>query len=136
PFLFREDSEILNDLTWFLRQEWQDLVHNRRKEPLSLKANVNHQRVSIPGGSNDADDERHMLLVNVENDGEQDVRDFRLDVEFPSTFLDEGGHALQVPTNKPGMVLYRVANTFHKIDHLYPSDKTPGLISFHYAVLG
>src|SRR5207237_9335488 len=80
--------------------------------------------------------ERDMLLVNVENDGEQDVRDFRLDVEFPSTFLDEGGHALQVPTNKPGMVLYRVANTFHKIDHLYPSDKTPGLISFHYAVLG
>jgi len=136
PFLFREDSEILNDLTSFLRQEWQDLGQHRRKDPLSLKANISHRRESIPGGSKDPADERHMLLVNIENDGEQDARDFQLDVEFPSTFVDEGGHALQVSASKPGTVLYRIANTFHKIEHLYPTGKTPDLISFHYAVLG
>jgi hypothetical protein len=136
PILFRDDSEILRDLTAFLRKEWQDLVHHRQKEALSLKANINHQRVSIPGGSSDPGDERHMLLVNIENDGEQDVRDFRLDVEFPSTFVDEGAHMARVATSKPDTTLFQVANTFYKIDHVYPGNTTEHLIAFHYAVLG
>ncbi len=38
-----------------------------------------------------------MLLVNVENDGEQDATDFRLDVEFPTVFLDGSGYVIQIP---------------------------------------
>jgi hypothetical protein len=137
PVDFVSDSEILEDLTAFLPR-WRVLTLNQPKQGLSLKAIINHQRVSIPGGSSDKDDERHMLMVSVENDGEQDAKDFRLDVEFPATFLDDsGGHALRMGSSKPGSVLYRVANTHRRIEHLYPGDKSPNdLISFHYVVPG
>src|SRR5208282_3484851 len=43
------------------------------------------------------------FLVNVENDGEQDATDFRLDVDFPVAFLDESGHVLRVSSIQPGV---------------------------------
>ncbi len=55
-----------------------------------------------------------MLLVNVENDGEQDATDFRLDVEFPTVFLDGSGYVIQIPLilpaswPLPGWSLFRV----------------------------
>jgi hypothetical protein len=134
PVLFERDEDIIADLTAFL-PAWRTLTQSRRG--LSLKPIISHRRVGIPGGSNDKDDERHMLLASVENDGEEQAREFRLDVEFPSVFIDEGGHALQRQSSKPGYTLYRVPNTHRRIEHFYPGEKAPeDLIAFHYAVRG
>jgi hypothetical protein len=106
-----------------------------RKQPLSLKANLKHQRVAVPGGG---DDERYLLLASVENDGEQDATDFRLDVEIPAFFLDEGGHRLRVEDARPGFPRFQITNKDEacRIEHFYPGDKTKDLIAFHYAVRG
>ena len=101
---------------------------------MSLKANLKFQRVAIPGGG--GDDERYMLVVNVENDGEQDARDFRLDVDFPASFLDGSGYVSQVESSKPGFKRFRITNAERKIEHLYPGDQTDDLISLHYLIRG
>ena len=103
------------------------------QQPLSLKADIKHQRFG--GGG---DDERDILLVSVENDGEQDATDFRLDVDFPASFLDGGGHRLQVQSAIPGFVRFRITNKDEacRREHLYPGDTTQNLISFPYAVRG
>jgi hypothetical protein len=131
PIHFRDDSEILDDLASFL-PSWATLRREHRKEPLSLRANIKHQRVPVPGGG--SGEERYLLLVNVENDGEQDATDFRLDVEFPTAFIDGSGYVIQVPSTKSGVSRFQVTNAFRKIDHLYPSDQTDDLISFYYVV--
>ncbi len=89
-----DDSEILDDLASFL-PTWATLRQEHRKEPLSLKANIKYRRVPVPGGG--SGEQLYMLLVNVENDGEQDATDFRLDVEFPTVFLDGSGYVIQIP---------------------------------------
>jgi len=112
-------------------------VQQHRKEPSSLRANIKHERVPVPGGG--GDDERYRLLVGVENQGEQDATDFKLDVDFPSSFLDEGGHSLKVGSAIPGFERFRITNRHAacQMDHLYPGDKTrDDLIAFHYAVRG
>jgi len=77
------------------------------------------------------------FLVNVENDGEQDATDFRLDVDFPVAFLDESGHVLRVSSIQPGVARFRITNTDRGIGHSYPGDQTPAdLISFYYAIRG
>jgi hypothetical protein len=134
PEVFRDDSEILKNLCSLL-PSWRDLAQRRSKEPLSLKANIHYRRDSAPGGS---DDERYLLMVNVENDGEHDATDFRLDVEFPGMFLDEGGHIANKGATKPGFVLFQVNNKdlAQRVEHLYPSTKTPDILTFHYAIRG
>src|SRR6266581_399319 len=87
PVLFHDDSEILQDLTAFL-PSWRVLAQQLRKDPLSLKANIRHRPVAIAGAG---DDRLYVLMAGVENDGQQDATDFRLDVEFPLTFLDGAG---------------------------------------------
>jgi hypothetical protein len=126
PVLFQDDSEILDDLISFL-PGWRALGRQLRKELLSLKADIKHQRVAIPGGG--GDDERYRLLVNIENDGEQDATDFRLDVDFPTAFLDEGGHALRVASAIPGFERFQITNVKRGVEHLYPGDKVDDLIS-------
>jgi hypothetical protein len=133
PVRFDNDSDILDDLTSFLNS-WRELGQQHRIEPLSLKANIKHQRVAIPGGG--GDDERYMLLVSVENDGEQDANDFRLDVDFPSALVDGSGYVIQVPSTKPGFARFQVASKARGIEHLYPGDQTGDLITFHYAITG
>jgi hypothetical protein len=131
PVLFREGSEILRDLGALL-PSWRALTQEK-KEPLSLKANIRRRRVNVPGGG---DDERYMLLVGIENDGELDATDFRLDVEFPETFLDEGGHMARIATAKLGVALFAKNNKDSRIEHLYPGAEVEGIISFHYAIRG
>jgi hypothetical protein len=94
--------------------------------------------VSIPGGDGGRGDERYLLMVNIENDGEQDATDFRLDVEFPGAFLDEGGHVAKKGAAKPGYTMFQVSNenVHPRIDHFYPGTKTPDILTFHYAILG
>ena len=100
---------------------------------MSLKANIKHERVAIPGGG--GDDERYVLIVNVENEGEEDATDFRLDVDFPATFLDEGAHVRRVASTKPGFERFQITNAAQRIEHLYPGDQTD-LIAFHYVIRG
>ncbi len=105
------------------------------KQPLSLKANVKHRRLPVPGGG---DDELYQLLVSVENDGELDVTDFRLDVEIPAPFLDASGYRLQVQSVTEGFARFQITNRDPalQIGHLYPGDQTKDLIVFNYAVRG
>jgi hypothetical protein len=77
------------------------------KQQLSLKPNVRHQRLSVPGGG---DDELYMLLAGVENDGGLGATDFQLEVEIPAHFLDGGGHRLQAQSERPGFALFRITN--------------------------
>lgn len=102
---------------------------------MSLKANIKHQRVPVPGGG---DDERYLLLVGVENDGEQDATDFRLDVEIPAHFLDEAGHKLRVEDARPGFARFQIKNSDEpcRLEHFYPGDRTKDLIAFHCAIRG
>lgn len=131
PTTFRNDTEILDDLKVFL-PEWRALTR-QHKESLSLKANIKHRQVPIPGGG--GDDERFQLLVSVENDGEKDVSDFRLTVDFPERFHDEGNHARRVQSREPGYVRYQTTNTEQEIGHLYPTDETrEDFIAFHYKI--
>jgi hypothetical protein len=132
PTIFRDESEILQDLRSIL-PSWHALAREVRTEPLSLKPNFQHRRVAVPGGG---DDQRYMLLVGIENDCTQDVTDFRLDVEFPASFLDEGGHLARVNSTTPGMELFRVNSKQRGIEHVYPGDQISDLISLHYAVRG
>jgi hypothetical protein len=133
PKIFRDDTEILKDLATLL-PDWRSLAQQRLREPLSLKANIHHQRVPVPGGG---DAERYLLMVNVENDGEHDATDFRLDVEFPGMFLDGGGHVAQKGTGKPGFVLFQVNEKGpQRVEHIYPSTSTPYILTFHYAIQG
>ena len=132
PMLFHDDAEILNDLELFL-PGWRTLAERPPKEALSLKANVRYHRVATPGGG---EDERYMLMVGVENDGEQDATDFRLDVEFPANFVDESGHIARKNTSKPGIALFQVYNKDRHIEHLYPGDQIPDVLTFHYAIRG
>jgi hypothetical protein len=108
----------------------------RIKEPLSLRAIIEHRRAGVfplPGGGSD---ERFELLASVENDGEQDATDFRLDVEIPGEFLDGGGHRLQAGSINPGFARFEITNLDEavRLTHLYPGAKTKPLITFNYAV--
>ncbi len=132
PVSFNEDSEILQDLSSLL-PSWRGLAKQQRKDPLSLKANIQHRRVPIPGGG---EDERYMLMVSLENDGEKDATDFQLDVEFPDRFLDEAGHVARKGTSKPGVALFSVSSKDRQLGHLYPGAHTPDILSFHYAIRG
>lgn len=131
PVPFQTDAYVLQDLTSFL-PSWSSLGEHRRKEPLSVKANIHHQRQPIPGGSNDPLDERHMLLVGIENDGEQDASDFRLDVEIPGFIVDGSGYSIEKPSRKPGTKLFQVKSEERGIKHLYPSEQIPDLITGVY----
>src|ERR1051326_923569 len=133
PIKFLNDSDVLADLSSFLPM-WGSLGQQQKKEPLSLRAVVKHQRVAIPGGG--TNDERYLLLVAVENDGELDATDFRLDVELPAAFLDGGGYRLQRQSARAGFVKFQITNRDPacQMEHLYPGDTTLDLISFHYAI--
>lgn len=129
PIEFHEDSEILANLTSFL-PAWQYLAQYR-SEPLSLRADVRYVPVPVPGGG---EDQRYKLLVSIENDGERDATDFRLVLDFPSTFVDEGAHRLRVASSKPGVETFCVTNTQRGVEHVYPKTRVEDLISFHYAI--
>jgi hypothetical protein len=131
PKEFVEDSEILDDLATFL-QGWRALGQEKRKDQLSLRARIDHRRVPIPGGG--GDDQRYELRVSIENDGEQDATDFKLTVDFPSGLVDEGAHVLRTRSATPGFERFQVTNVERDMEHLYPGERTPDLITFHYAI--
>jgi hypothetical protein len=104
------------------------LQPNVRKETLSLRANVECRLIR-----KDGDDLQYMLTVGVENYGQLDATDFRLDLDVPMIFLDQSGsHRLQIPSPKPGYGRFQITNkdpSWNR-DHLYPGDKTKNDLLF------
>src|ERR1700687_4094365 len=92
---------------------------SQRRRGLSLKATIQHRRLPIPGGPAD-EEELYELMVGIENDGDQDATDFRLDVEIPAGFVDGGGYIIEKRAARPGVRLFQVSHSDRKIDHLYP----------------
>jgi len=129
----QEQQTLLTDS--FARSLRPLLTQEHEKSPLSLKANLKHFRTSVPGGG---EDERYLLIVNLENDGELDATDFRLDVEVPVSFLDGGGYRLQADPLTPGFARFQVTSkdSAYGREHLYPGDRTKDIELFYYAVPG
>ena len=108
----------------------------RIRELLSLRAIIEHRRAGVfplPGGGSD---ERFELLASVENDGEQDATDFKLEVEIPAEFLDDSGHRLLSRSASPGFARFEITHRDEivRAEHFYPGTKTQPLIIFHYSV--
>lgn len=101
-----------------------------------MRAIIEHRRAGVFPLPSGGSDERFELLASVENDGEQDATDFKLEVEIPAEFLDEGGHLLRSRSSNPGFARFEIKNDDEpaRMKHLYPGTKTQPLITFHYAV--
>jgi len=132
PVIFRDDSEVLADLRRFL-PSWRTLVHQEPKESLSLKPVIRAQPQAVPGGG---DDRRYVLVVDVENDGENDLPEFTVDLEFPATLVDGSGYMIEKPSSKPGIRLFGTDSKRQGIDHLYPTAVTTNLLTIYFAIRG
>jgi hypothetical protein len=109
---------------------------SRIKEPLSVRAVIEHRLERahpMPGGTTD---DRYELAVGLENNGEQKAPDFRLGVEIPTQFVDESGHRLQSRSSTPGFIKYEIDDGDEVVQGrtLYPTVSMPSLIVVHYAV--
>jgi len=94
----------------------------------SLKATIQHRRLPIPGGPAD-EEELCELMVGIENNGDQDATDFRLDVEVPTGFVDGGGYIIEKRAARPGVRLFQVSHSDRKIEHLYPGTTIDNLVT-------
>lgn len=102
---------------------------------MSLKAIIQHRPLPVPGGPAD-DEELHELSVGIENDGNQDATDFRLDVEIPAGFVDGGGYIIEKRAARPGVRLFQVSHSDRKIEHLYPGTTVPNLVTVNCVIWG
>jgi len=107
----------------------------QKRRGLSLKANIEHRRLPIPGGPADQE-ELYELTVAIENDGDQDATDFRLDVEIPNGFVDGGGYIIEKTPARPGVRLFQVTHSDRSIAHLYPGTTTPNLATVNCVIWG
>jgi hypothetical protein len=111
----------------------------RIKEPLSVRAIVEHRlerRHSMPSGGTD---DVFQLQVSVENDGDQTAEDFKLRLDFPAEFIDGGlPSGLVVPGAPPGFSRLEITNEqgHPPTRNLYRGSKSLTLIAFNYAVRG
>jgi hypothetical protein len=108
----------------------------RIKEPLSVKAIIEHQiqgRHPMPNGGTDY---VFQLRVRVENDGEQTASNFKLQLDFPSEFVDGSMPSGLVYPGPPGFQRLEITNkqAHPPIENLYRGEKSPALITFNYAV--
>jgi|SRR5579864_934362 len=102
---------------------------------LSLKATIQHRLLPIPGGPADGE-ELYELMVGIENDGDRDATDFRLDVEIPNGFVDGGGYIIEKRAARPGVRLFQVSHSDRKIEHLYPGATIRDLVTVNCVVWG
>jgi hypothetical protein len=104
----------------------------RIKEKLSVRAVIEHslvRRYPVDGGNDDVFE----LRARLENDGEEVARDFKLRLDIPSEFPDgspPNGLSRQAP---PGYQRFERTNEDGP-SQIYPTDKTPALITLNYAV--
>jgi hypothetical protein len=102
---------------------------------LSLRPTIQHRRLPVPGGPAD-EEELYELMVGIENDGEQDATDFRLDVEIPSGAVDGGGYIIEKRASRPGVRLFQVIHTDRSIQHLYPGTAISDLVKVNCVIWG
>jgi len=131
PMSFREDSEILDDLASTLPL-WRDLRGRRRKEEFSLIPKISSRRAPVPG---EGEDRRYELSVTVMNDGERDVPEVTVNVEFPSMFLDESPPPVVKPSGKTGIIRLEVNSKTQNIGNIYSGLETPSLIQGLFYVI-
>ena len=124
-----------HDATATLPQTSSQPTREERRRGLSLRATIQHRRLPIPGGPAD-DEELYELSVGIENDGNQDATDFRLDVEIPTGFVDGGGYIIEKRAARPGVRLFQMSHTDRKIEHLYPGTTIPSLVTVNCVIWG
>lgn len=110
-------------------------MESRRSGGLSLKATIQHRPLPIPGGPADGE-ELYELKVGIENDGDEDATDFRLDVEIPTSFVDGGGYIIEKRALQPGVRLFQVSHSDCKIEHLYPGTTIDTLATVKCVIWG
>lgn len=109
----------------------------RIRESLSLKPIIKHrilQRHPMPGGGTD---DVFEMNVCVENDGKMAVNEFRLALEMPPNFPDNGvPYGMQVEHTPEGLIRWSRTNSSSgvTIGILHPEIATPSLIMFNGAV--
>jgi hypothetical protein len=103
-------------------------VKSQKPKGLSLKAIIQHRALPVPGGPADGE-ELYELDVGIENDGERDATDFRLDVEVPTGFVDGGGYIIEKRSARSGVRLFQVSHSDRKIEHLYPGTTIDNLVT-------
>lgn len=110
-------------------------MESQRRRGLSLKATIQHRRLPIPGGPAD-EEELYELIVGIENDGDQDATDFRLDVEIPTGFVDGGGYIIEKRAVRPGVRFFQVSQSDRKVEHVYPGTTIDNLVSVNCVIWG
>jgi hypothetical protein len=106
-----------------------------RPRGLFLEATIQHRRLSIPGGPAD-EEELYELVVGIENNGDRDATDFRLDVEVPTSFVDGSGYIIERRDARPGVRLFRVTHSDRNISHFYPGTTIPNLMTINCVIWG
>ncbi|HYL11745.1 MAG TPA: hypothetical protein VEV41_01840 [Terriglobales bacterium] len=133
--LFKAKATTVSDVTVALPGTSSPPTREEGRRGLSLKANIQHRPLPIPGGPAD-DEELYELSVGIENDGNQDATDFRLDVEIPTGFVDGGGYIIEKRAARPGVRLFQVSHTDHKTEHLHPGTTIPNLVTVNCVIWG
>ncbi len=109
----------------------------RIKEPLSVRAILEHRLERRYPLQNGGSDDVFQLMVCVENDGEQTATDFKLQLDFPGEFMDGAPpYGLSRPGAPPGFSRFEITNEQGNppTKNLYRGTKTLTLIAFNYAV--
>ncbi len=109
---------------------------SRIKEPLSVRALIEHRlqrRYPLPNGGSD---DVFELLVSVENDGEEAAPDFKLQLDIPSEFMDGAPPLGLSRPAPPGFSRFEITNEEApvRMKYLYPKTKSQTLITLSYAV--
>jgi hypothetical protein len=123
-------DEFARKLKPFLQQQ------PRVKEPLSLRAVLEHRMVQSCRMASGGTDDVIQVTARVENDGTQAATDFRLDVEVPGEFLDGSGYRLAAEALTPGLARFSITNQDEAVrtTHLYPGTKTKVIVFFNCGI--
>lgn len=109
----------------------------RIKEQLSVRAILEHQLERRYPVQNGGSDDVFQLRVSVENDGEQTAADFKLQLDFPSEFMDGAPpYGLSCPGALPGFSRFEITSEqgHPPTGNLYRGTRSLTLIAFNYAV--
>jgi hypothetical protein len=96
-----------------------------------LRPKISSRRAPLLGKG---EDRRYELSVTVVNDGERDVPEVTLNVEFPGMFID-GSPPTTKPSGKPGIVRLETNSRTLNIGNIYPELETPSLIQGLFYVI-
>jgi hypothetical protein len=75
-------------------------------------------------------------MVGIENTGDQDATNFRLDVEIPTGFVDGGGYIIEKSAARSGVRLFQVSHSDRKIEHVYPGTAIRNLMPINCVIWG